>query len=144
MAPASSMVRPNSIRSVNPMVLSTAISPVRSRALIIIAFAVTSRIEHHGQAYGIHQQTHVAPHGGEAGVELLLGAGLGGRAGIAEEIVHRLAHLPRFVRMGDPQHVPPRKALSPGPLVQQVVVEKKKVWGGVVGGGAPRAGPRRG
>ena len=34
----------NSSRSEKPTVLSTAISPVRSRALIIMAFAVTSKI----------------------------------------------------------------------------------------------------
>ena len=42
--PASSITSPNSVRSVKPMVLSTATSPVRSRALIIMALAVTSRI----------------------------------------------------------------------------------------------------
>ena len=44
MIPASSITSPNSVRSVKPMVLSTATSPVRSRALIIMALAVTSRI----------------------------------------------------------------------------------------------------
>src|SRR5213592_3033738 len=43
-APASTITNANSSRSENPTVLSTAISPVRSRALIIMAFAVTSRI----------------------------------------------------------------------------------------------------
>src|SRR2546422_5247024 len=44
MAPASTITRVNRSLSENPTVLRTAISPVRSRALIIIAFAVTSRI----------------------------------------------------------------------------------------------------
>src|SRR6266550_7371212 len=43
-APASTITSPNSSRSEKPTVLSTAISPVRSRALIIMAFAVTSKI----------------------------------------------------------------------------------------------------
>src|SRR5207302_557951 len=42
--PASSITNPNSRRSEKPIVLSTATSPVRSRALIIIALAVTRRI----------------------------------------------------------------------------------------------------
>ena len=42
--PASAMTSPNSVPSLNPMVLSTATSPVRSRAVIIIALAVTIRI----------------------------------------------------------------------------------------------------
>jgi hypothetical protein len=44
MSPASSITIPKSCRSAKPMVLSTAISPVRSRALIIMALAVTRRI----------------------------------------------------------------------------------------------------
>src|SRR2546429_3202097 len=42
--PASTITNPNSRRSEKPIVLSTATSPVRSRALIIMALAVTSRI----------------------------------------------------------------------------------------------------
>src|SRR5437764_1346406 len=42
--PASSITSPNSRPSEKPIVLRTATSPVRSRALIIIALAVTSRI----------------------------------------------------------------------------------------------------
>ena len=38
------MTTPNSVPSPKPIVLSTATSRVRSRALIIIAFAVTRRI----------------------------------------------------------------------------------------------------
>ena len=42
--PASSITTPKSVASPKPIVFSTATSRVRSRALIIIAFAVTSRI----------------------------------------------------------------------------------------------------
>ena len=75
------------------MVLSTATSPVRSRALIIIALAVTSRIANTTAMPIVPiSRLDVAPHGGEAGVERLLGPGLGRGAGVAELVVDRLGH----------------------------------------------------
>ena len=67
--------------------------------------------EHHREADGTHQQAHVAPHGGEARVERLLGAGLGRRTGVAKLIVQHLGGGQGFmdhVAEGDYGYIGPR------------------------------------
>ena len=128
MIPASSMTIPNSARSVKPMVLSTAISPVRSRALIIIAFAVTSRIANTTAMPMVPISRLTLPHMvaklalNACSVPVLVGA-LELRNWSSSVLRDRGG----IVGVVDLQDVPPRQARPPDPLLQVFVMEQHHV-----------------